>query len=114
MDAWSRRGNRYEEGELGHGGFLPYLTLCPTETPEEALSSLEAVAASQDTDFVPLKASEEPGTATEANNVSGERRIPVFAGQDLSPEVKQVVQAIVRDNSPPGSLRTIAPRPPGS
>ena len=111
VDEWSRKGHRYEEKELDRGEFLCYQTLRPTETAEEALASLEAEAAIQDATFVPLMVAEgiasgftggaeEQGPTTETY-VSGEERIPVFAGQDLSTEVKQVIQAIVRDNGPP-------------
>ena len=111
VDAWSRRGDRYEEGELEHGEFLCYQTIRPEENAEEALASLEAEAASQDTAFIPLKVAEEidsgstggadeQGPATETN-VSNNGRTPVFAGKDLAAEVRQVIQAIVRDNEPP-------------
>ena len=111
VDAWSRKGDRYEKGELELGEFLCYQTIRPEETAEEALASLQAEAASQDTAFIPLKVAEEidagftggadeQGPATETN-VSNNGRTPVFAGKDLAAEVKQVIQAIVRDNEPP-------------
>ena len=111
MEAWSKKGDRYEHDELQPGGFLPYQTLQPKETAADALASLEVAASSQDPTFVPLKVAEEiasgftrggeeQGPATDTY-VSSKGRIPVFAGQDLSAEVMKVIQAIVRDNGPP-------------
>ena len=112
VDAWSRKGDRYEKGELEHGQFLCYQTLQPKETAEEALHSLQADAANQDPTFVPLKTTEEfvadsgstggpraqcPENETRA---SDEGRIPIFAGQELAAEARRVVDAIISSNRP--------------
>ena len=110
VDEWSKRGVRYQSGELQDGGHLPYLSLHPKETSERALTSLEAEAARQNKQFVPLKAGESPVSAS----IRGEERqcadpgaiapdagrASIYPGQDLAVEWRQVVDAIAGANEP--------------
>ena len=111
VDAWSRKGDRYEKGELEHGQFLCYQTLQPKETAEEALVSLQADAANQDPKFVPLTTealvadsgstgSPRAQWTENETRASDEGRMPIFAGRELAAEARRVVDAIISSNRP--------------
>ena len=109
-DSCSRRGSRYVEGELGPGGFLPYRTLKPRESPEEALFALEARALSQNPGFKPLEINgtrPQQGRRGRKGNLKlgapepSSGKAPVFAGRELDGEVAVVIDAILSRNEPP-------------
>ena len=109
VDSWSRRGERYENGELAPGGFLGYRELAPAESTEEALTALEVEAARQDPSFEPLSVCAPQSVPTPQaqsrqndNGIKGATsdRAAIFPGQDLSAEVRQVIDAVAHSNDP--------------
>ena len=109
-DSCSRRGPRYVEGELGPGGFLPYRTLKPRESKEEALAALEAKALRQNPDFNPLEINRtrpqqgrhgRKGNSQLGAPEASSGKVHVLAGRELDGEVAVVIDAILSRNEPP-------------